>query len=536
MKLVVFGLAISSSWGNGHATLWRGLCRALADRGHLVVFFERDVPYYASHRDLWTLPDGRLHLYSSWEAIQPVAGRELSDADAGIVTSFCPDALAAERLLADAPRARKVFYDLDTAVTLDRLDRGEGVEYIGPNGLAGYDLVLSYTGGRSLQRLQQRLGARRTAPLYGSVDPDAHQPAAPIALFRADLSYLGTYADDRQDGVERLFLEPARRSPGRRFVLGGSQYPADFPWTPNLFYMRHVAPEYHPAFYSSSRLTLNVTRRAMADTGFCPSGRLFEAAACGAPILSDNWEGLDAFFTPGEEILVAHDTDDTVAALDCGDDQLARHGAGGARADADRAHGGPTRTRTRTVAGGRHTCGESFRRRARARGFSRWPSRRSCYRSGAGSTARLSGRARSASISSSACSPRVRTGSRSSSRRASRTSSSTTAARSAGLASAISCSANRPGCATRSSRPPHSSARTSRSSSGCQTRSGFHRRTVRPWQRGTVLPAVSSGASGTVRRGGHRQARVSDRDPGEAAAARFALGVGRVPHAGACAA
>jgi spore maturation protein CgeB len=323
MKLVIFGLAISSSWGNGHATLWRGLTRALAERGHFVVFFVRDVPYYASHRDLWTLPHGRLHLYSSWPDVEQTARGELADADAAIVTAFCPDAQEAERTIVDSPCPRKVFYDLDTAVTLDRLERGEAVPYIGANGLAAYDLVLSYTGGRSLQQLKERLGARLTAPLYGSVDPVAHQPVAPIELFQADLSYLGTYADDRQDGVERLFLEPARQRPLRRFVLGGSQYPDDFPWSPNIFYMRHVAPEYHPAFYSSSRITLNVTRRAMADTGFCPSGRLFEAAACGTPILSDQWEGLDAFFTPGREILVAQDTGDAMDALELSDAELA---------------------------------------------------------------------------------------------------------------------------------------------------------------------------------------------------------------------
>src|SRR4051794_21352973 len=179
MKLVVFGLAISSSWGNGHATLWRGLTRALAERGHFVVFFERDVPYYAAHRDLWTLEDGRLHLYEAWTDVEAIAAREVAGADAAIVTSFCPDAQRAERLIADASCGRRIFYDLDTAVTLDRLDRGEPVPYIGPQGLAGYDLVLSYTGGRSLQQLEQRLGARRTAPLYGSVDPVAHQPVSP---------------------------------------------------------------------------------------------------------------------------------------------------------------------------------------------------------------------------------------------------------------------------------------------------------------------------------------------------------------------
>lgn len=256
--------------------------------------------------------------------MRDLAARELADADAGMITSFCPDAGEAETLLFDSPPPVHAFYDLDTAVTLDNLARGEAVPYIGPHGLAGYDVVLSYTGGASLIQLQERLGARRTAPLYGSVDPHSHQRVEPVERFRADLSYLGTYAQDRQDGVDRLFLEPARQRADQRFVLGGSQYPVDFPWTANLFYMQHVAPEHHPAFYSSSRLTLNVTRRAMAATGYCPSGRLFEAAACGVPILTDDWEGLDQFFEPGTEILVAHTTADAVAALDRSDGELRR--------------------------------------------------------------------------------------------------------------------------------------------------------------------------------------------------------------------
>jgi spore maturation protein CgeB len=324
MKLVVFGLAISSSWGNGHATLWRGLCRALSARNHLVVFFERDLPFYAAHRDQWQIPGGRLHLYPSWEEARELAARELADADAGLITSFCPDAAAAEMLLLDSPAQVRAFYDLDTAVTLDNLARGDIVPYIGTQGLAGYDVVLSYTGGDSLRQLQERLGARRTAPLYGSVDPDAHHPVAPMDVYRSQLSYLGTYAADRQEALDRLFLEPARQLPRHRFVLGGSQYPPDFPWAPNVFYMRHVAPEQHPAFYSSSRVTLNVTRRAMAATGYCPSGRLFEAAACGAPILSDEWPGLDRFFEPEREILVAHSTAEAVGALERSDAELRR--------------------------------------------------------------------------------------------------------------------------------------------------------------------------------------------------------------------
>jgi len=238
------------------------------------------------------------------------------------VTSFCPDALQAEALLLDSRARLRVFYDLDTPITLDRLARDQPVAYIGTRGLADYDLVISYTGGAALDEVRDRLGAPAVLPLYGSVDPHVHQPVTPMDQYRADLSYLGTYSADRQDGVDRLFLEPARRLPARRFVLGGSQYPMNFAWTPNIFYMRHVTPDQHPGFYCSSRLTLNVTRRAMAQTGYCPSGRLFEAAACGVPILSDSWPGLEEFFEPGRELLVASSTDEAVAALQSSDPEL----------------------------------------------------------------------------------------------------------------------------------------------------------------------------------------------------------------------
>ncbi|HET6520442.1 MAG TPA: glycosyltransferase [Geminicoccaceae bacterium] len=326
MKLVIFGLTISSSWGNGHATLWRGLCAALNARGHRVVFFERDVPYYALNRDLWGLPPGagELCLYADWgtDAL-PRARRHLADADAAIVTSYCPDGVAATELVLDSPVPVRGFYDLDTPVTLARLRAGESVDYIGPRGLADFDLVLSYTGGAALAELRARLGARRVAPLYGSVDPSVHRPGQSATQYRADLSYLGTYAPDRQAALDRLFIEPARRLPGRRFLIGGAQYPQAFPWTPNIFFVRHLPPSEHPAFYGSSRLTLNVTRQAMAAMGYCPSGRLFEAAACGAPVLSDWWEGLDAFFQPASEILVARDTADVTDALELSDAELA---------------------------------------------------------------------------------------------------------------------------------------------------------------------------------------------------------------------
>ncbi|XXY53382.1 glycosyltransferase [Sorangium sp. So ce269] len=315
MRIVIFGLTISSSWGNGHATLWRGVISALGRAGHRVTFFERDAPYYASHRDLLSLSHGNeLRLYSSFEDVLPDARRAIREADAAMVTSYCPDGGPATDVVLES-RGLKVFYDLDTPVTLDRINAGQSVGYIGPRGLVDFDCVLSYTGGEALAQLQSKLGARRVFPLYGSADPEVHRPVPPREELRGDLSYLGTYAADRQEALSTLFLEAARRLPEKRFVIGGSLYPENFPWAQNIYYMRHVAPADHPAFYCSSPLTLNVTRGAMAAMGYCPSGRLFEAAACGTPILSDSWEGLDQFFTPGKEILVARTTDEAVAAL-----------------------------------------------------------------------------------------------------------------------------------------------------------------------------------------------------------------------------
>ena len=325
MKIVIFGLAVSSSWGNGHAALWRGLIQALLEAGHRVVFFEKDVPYYAANRDLHALPPGgTLVLYDDWAGALPQARAALADADVGMVTSYCPDGLAATELVLGTALAVRCFYDLDTPVTLARIEAGEDVGYIGPDGLAPFDLVLSYTGGGALDALRTQLGARRTAPIYGSVDPALHRPADKRPDYAALLSYLGTYAADRQAALEQLFVEPARRLPNERFVIGGAQYPDSFPWTANTFFVRHLPPPAHPAFYSSSRLTLNITREAMARMGWCPSGRLFEAAACGVPILTDWFTGLDAFFVPGEEILVARTTEDAMAALKLGDDELAR--------------------------------------------------------------------------------------------------------------------------------------------------------------------------------------------------------------------
>jgi spore maturation protein CgeB len=327
VRLAVFGLSMSSSWGNGHATLWRSLAVALDRAGHRLVFFERDVPYYAAHRDAPSPRGCSLVLYRSWGDVERQAVTELERADAAIVTSYCPDAAAACRVVFDSPVPVRAFYDMDSPVTLARLEAGEVVPYLPSDGLGDFDLVLSFAGGAALGALEEALGARRVVPLYGSADAEVYRRVPSDPELASDLSYLGTYGSDRRAATEELFVGPAALAPRRRFLLGGALYPDDVPWRPNIRYREHVPPPDHPRFYSSSRLTLNVTRASMARFGHCPSGRLFEVACCGTPIVSDVWPGLEAFFDPGDQIRVVRGAHDVLAALEAGDGELARMGA-----------------------------------------------------------------------------------------------------------------------------------------------------------------------------------------------------------------
>jgi len=325
MRFVIFGLTVSSSWGNGHATLWRGLLKALSARGHTITFYEKDVPYYAETRDGWQPPPSvDVRLFGSLTDVRDVAKRELSEADIAMVTSYCGEGAAACELVLQSNARLKVFYDLDTPVTLHTLALGERVPYLPDDGLAGFEIVLSYTGGHALQELQTRLGAQRVAPLYGWVDPEIHCPTEPRAEFRSELSYLGTYAADRQAALKELFVRAAHALPGVRFAVGGAQYPESFPWAENIFFVRHLPPALHPAFFCSGRATLNVTRQTMAKHGYCPSGRLFEAAACGTPIMTDVWEGLETFFHLETEILPVRTGEDVLARLTLSDAELLR--------------------------------------------------------------------------------------------------------------------------------------------------------------------------------------------------------------------
>lgn len=327
MKFVIFGLSVTSSWGNGHATLWRGMLKAMAARGHRVLFYERDVSYYANTRDGWIPPRGTsVRLYDDLGEIRAEAESELNSADVAMSTSYCPDGRLAAEIILSSRAAVRAFYDLDTPVTLTALRLGQEVSYLPAEGLGSFDLVLSYTGGHASDDLRRLLGARRICPLYGWFDPETHHPVRSDAAFECTLSYLGTYAADRQRSLEELFVKPARRLPGDRLIVAGAQYPADFPWSENIFFMRHLPPALHPALFCSSRATLNVTRAAMAAYGYCPSGRLFEAAACGATILTDWWEGMETFFEPEREVLRVDSGKDVLQALARTDGELRRIG------------------------------------------------------------------------------------------------------------------------------------------------------------------------------------------------------------------
>jgi spore maturation protein CgeB len=312
MKLVVLGLSLSSSWGNGHATTFRALLKAFAARGHEVTFLERDVPWYAGHRDCPDPDYCRLELYRDLDDLKRWAP-EIAAADAVMVGSYVPDGVAVGRYVQAAARGTTAFYDIDTPVTLAKLARGDH-EYLEPALIPGYDVYLSFTGGPTLDLLEQRYGSPAARPLYCSVDDAAYRPLD--VPNRWDLTYLGTYSPDRQPTLERLLIEPARAAPDRRFAVAGPQYPDDIDWPANVDRIDHLPPAEHAAFYSASRFTLNVTRADMIAAGWSPSVRLFEAAACATPIISDHWEGLDQLFAPDREIILADTAADVLAALD----------------------------------------------------------------------------------------------------------------------------------------------------------------------------------------------------------------------------
>ncbi len=309
MRIVILGLSLSSSWGNGHATTWRALIRAMAP-AHDILFLERDTPWYAAHRDLPDPDFCDFALYDSLEQLRGWQG-EIASADAVIVGSYVPDGVAVAEFAASACGGVLCFYDIDTPVTLAAIDRGD-CAYLTHETIRLFDLYFSFTGGPTLARLERDYGARRAVALYCSVDPERYFPI--VAEKRWALGYLGTYSADRQPPLETLLLEPARRRPDLAFVVAGAQFPEGIDWPANVERIEHVPPEQHRAFYAAQDWTLNITRADMRKAGYSPSVRLFEATACGVPVISDLWNGLDTVFRPSEGVIGVSSAADV---LDC---------------------------------------------------------------------------------------------------------------------------------------------------------------------------------------------------------------------------
>lgn len=317
MSLIFIGLTLSSSWGNGHAMTYRALLRALAARGHAILFLERETPWYSANRDL-TAPDFcELRFYDTLEELDRYAARAAA-ADAVIVGSFTPQGVAVGEWARREAGGVLAFYDIDTPVTLANLAGGQN-DYLSERQIPDYDVYFSFTGGPVLERLSREFGAPAARALYCTADPERYAPKR--VEQRWDLSYLGTYSADRQPVLERLLLSPARRAPHLKFCVAGPQYPADIDWPANVERLEHAPPDTHAEFYSASRFTLNATRADMIAAGHSPSVRLFEAAACATPVISDVWRGVEEHFTPGLEILLAHTSSDVLRALSLPDQE-----------------------------------------------------------------------------------------------------------------------------------------------------------------------------------------------------------------------
>lgn len=313
LSLLFLGLSLSSSWGNGHATTYRALLKGLATLGHRIHFLEREVPWYADNRDLERPDFCRLDFYSGVDDLRDRFAADIMTADAVVIGSYVPDGVALIDLAAEAAGGALVFYDIDTPVTCARLGRDDA-EYIASRQVPLFDLYCSFSGGPILRVLENRFHARRAEPLYCAVDEQHYYPE-PDRAPRWDLGYIGTYSSDRQPSLEKLLLQPARRLPQKRFVVAGPQYPDDIVWPDNVDRIEHLPPAEHRGFYNSLRFTLNVTRADMISAGWSPSVRLFEAAACGTPIISDAWEGLSSILPDRDAILIARSTEDVVGVL-----------------------------------------------------------------------------------------------------------------------------------------------------------------------------------------------------------------------------
>ncbi|AHM58365.1 hypothetical protein D770_00445 [Flammeovirgaceae bacterium 311] len=310
LKIVIIGLTITSSWGNGHATTFRSLVKELSKRRHNVTFLEHDKPWYASQRDLPNPPYCQTSLYSSVDDLKQRFEPVVKEADMVIVGSYVPEGIAVGSWVNKIAGGVRAFYDIDTPVTIAQVQKGV-CDYLDKALIPEYNLYLSFSGGTVLDYLEREMGAQQALPLYCSVDPELYYPETET-IREYDLGYMGTYSDDRQPPLDQLMLEAARQWQEGKFIVAGPQYPATIQWPANVGRLEHLPPSKHRHFYNQLRFTQNITRADMIRMGHSPSVRLFEAAACATPIISDYWEGLDSFFSFGDEILVSYSAADTL--------------------------------------------------------------------------------------------------------------------------------------------------------------------------------------------------------------------------------
>ena len=321
MKIVFYGSSLLSSYWNGAATYYRGLLSALAAHGHRIAFFEPDAFDRQQHRDIDPPPWAEVVVYPATEPAAREAIAQATHADVVIKASgvgVFDDLLLEGVMDAARPDAVKVFWDVDAPATLADLRAHPDLPL--RRRLASLDMVLTYGGGPPVVAAYEALGARMCRPIYNALDPATHHPVAADPRFAGDLNFLANRLPDREARVERFFLEPAARLPDRRFLLGGSGWD-DKPMAANVRRVGHVGTADHNAFNVSSLAVLNVARDSMADVGFSPATRVFEAAGAGACLITDAWEGIELFLSPNDEVLVARDGRDVaehLQALDIG--------------------------------------------------------------------------------------------------------------------------------------------------------------------------------------------------------------------------
>ncbi|MFB6351759.1 MAG: glycosyltransferase [Bradymonadaceae bacterium] len=312
MKIAFFGSSLVSAYWNGAATYYRGLIRALADRGHSIRFFEPDVYDRQAHRDI---PDPSWAEVIVYEADESEAARALaraSTADLVVKTSgvgaldrfLNRSVLAAQDTVTDV-----VYWDVDAPATLERMTDNPDDPF--RDLVPRYDAIFTYGGGPPVVDGYAEFGAAACHPIYNALDPRTHHPVDPVERFEADLSFLGNRLPDREQRVEEFFFEPAGRMADRRCLLGGSGW-ADKPRPDNVDFVGHVYTDDHNAFNCSAEAVLNINRQSMADYGYSPPTRIFEAAGAGACLISDDWKGIETFLEPGREVLLAEDGDEVV--------------------------------------------------------------------------------------------------------------------------------------------------------------------------------------------------------------------------------